>query len=201
MLKYADVIIDHKAQLGAAAEKFQLPEDNDFKRHITTAARDLSDKRPRYRDASIELIADQEAYTAPDDLYMFLRTSWGDKERYEQKPWQKNFIDRLPQVYSDRRQIIVRPAPTQYLINRISSTMTYTYVAYHCLNEVESTINDSDHGVLMLRALIVAIRELAALNITKPITLNRGQTPAEPDSTPQAVLGRLNAEWNRLRSV
>ena len=66
---------------------------------------------------------------------------------------------------------------------------------YDDVDETPQTVTDADEDLLLLRAQVEAMRELAARGITKPVTLRDGQSQGPRNGTPASMQGQLLAEF------
>ena len=201
-LTLSGLVIDHKIQLGDAVSKFADPVD--FAQHLTLAADDLWNKRPLIKETTLTLVAGQTAYIAPIDMVVVhpVSPTWGKEQRRQRQMWQPGYDGKLPKAsLIENDSIVLDPPPTSVQIAQHGENYALRYIARHVLSDTagQTTVPDKDEGVLLLRALIIAMRTLAALNITNPINLNRGVNPAPPETTPQALYRALQLEWEALR--
>lgn len=200
-LTLSGLVTDHKIQLGDAVSKFTDP--GDFEQHLTLAADDLWNKRPLVKDVTLTLVAEQTTYTAPTDVVAIHSVShtWGKKNRRQLQMWESGYDGKLPKAsLIENGSIVLDPPPTSAQISKHGENYTLRYIARHVLSDTvgATTVPDKDESVLLLRALIVAMRTLASLNITNPINLNRGVNPSPPETTPQALYRALQLEWEAL---
>lgn len=176
-----ELIEAHKAALNDAAQLFQdgnAADDSGFLRHLRVAARAISErKRPRTMVASLALVAGQALYPAPEDLVDVKVGDWGVAEQHRD-PWRYP-RDPLPSVrrveHAGEIQLQLSPAPTSEQINAFGTTYRLYYQAAHLVPDAgDTTITAREVDLLLLRALVEAMRELAVRNHNKPITLRGG---------------------------
>lgn len=193
------LVADYKASLQDAAKVFADPAD--LERHLRAAARALAtEKRPRTKAGSFTLVADQGDYTGvPADLLSPKVGTWGIVNT---KPWNLPGgglpVLMLATDASDAPVLRLTPAPTCEQIRAYGSEYHYYYLADHTLSDVEadSTITERDRNLLILRAQVEGMRELAFRNTTKPVTLRDASAGGAPSNMqPAALYERLLKEW------
>jgi hypothetical protein len=203
-----ELLPDYTASLNDARLVFGEDESVDqaenLTRHLHAAAAAISiDKRPRTAQASLTLVADQDAYTdVPADLLTPKFGLWG--------------TDRLRAIWRAPRgplptltlaqtaagpALILTPAPSCEQIDAWGATYRYYYFASHAITDTASTstLAARDKGLVILRAQVEAMRETAMRNAHKPVTLRDasaggGQTR---NTTPAALYAALLAEYER----
>jgi len=196
------VLPDYRASLNDAAAVFGSDTssptlDENLTRHLRTAARALSSegKRPLLRSATLTVVADQASYTpAPDDMIVPRTALWSSAGRmWEQPP------PPIPGVYSlDPGTVDLVPAPTAEQIRFYGSSFRYTYLAAHALTDDAntSTLTDNDRNLLILRAQVEAMREMAFRNIHKPVALrSAGAGGSTSNMQPSALYEKLLTEY------
>lgn len=201
-LSLADLLQDYRASLHDARAVF-ADDDSDLLRHLRTACREVArHKRPRTLAAEITLVADQVEYTGvPDDLLLPKVSQWGF---VNVKPWLAP-RDPLPVISlldGSTRKLLLRPPPTAAQISAFGSTYVYYYLAAHTLDvdTGTTTVAEQDRDLVVLRAQVEAMRELAIRDAGKPVTL-RGGSPsgsAPKIGTPAALYQSLLAEFRDL---
>ena len=198
----SDLVADHKAALNDAAGVFTEANDADFIRHLEEGARYLSLKRPRVLPAQLTLIADQAQYDLPADFVRLGAWMWRIPPSI--KPWHSTWPGGLPQVMAVNTgagaQLVFSPAPTSDQITAAGETFDYTYVAEHILsdNTGETTVRAGDRNLLLLCALIEALRELSLRAMTKPVAV-RGVGSGPIHGSPAALLAHFNAQWEAVQ--
>lgn len=200
-----ELVAAYKRALNDSAILFSAPADADFLRHLRIAARAISaGKRTRTLPGTLALQADIGEYDAPADLVEVKVGSWGARER-NASPWTQP-RDPLPTIRTfvsegTTRKILLQPAPTQAQITAWGSSYPYYYLASHLVPDAgDSTITEREIDLLLLRASVEAMRELAIRNHSKPVTLGRGDgagAGASPrNSTPAALYQALLQEFH-----
>lgn len=176
-----ELIETHKAALLDAVRLFQNGNDADdsaFLRHLRIASRAISVcKRPRTLLASLALVADQAIYDAPADLIDVKVSDWGTAQLHRD-PWNMPRSP-LPAVRRVEMDGVVKlqllPSPSAAQIAAYGATYNLFYQASHQLPDTgDTTITAREVDLLLLRAKVEAMRELAIRNHSKPVTLRAG---------------------------
>lgn len=198
----ASLIADLKASLHDAAEVFEA-EDGDFGRHLDVAALDLARYRPRTLLGTLTLEPDRAGYPAPADLVQIKIALWGRRERTQRKPWDPGWPGQLPRLQvvetAGGREVHLMPAPTMAQIACLGATCQYYYYAAHrvAAEAAETTVRPADRGLLLLRAQVEALREIAVRNSFKPVQMRDGLHSQPRNGTPAALYRELLAEFER----
>lgn len=199
MTTQAELIAEHKARLGAAATKFDAPDDADFARHLYAAAMALNTSRPRLLSGEITGVAYQANYVGPAGLVRVHRLLWGSYRAHRQ--WEPGYVGVPPRVLAswDGTQpvLVFTPPPTAAQLTNWGATIDFIYVAAHQLDATTNTINPLDNNLLLLRAAAEAMGELANAGVVSPVQLHRGMVAIPSNSTPQAVYAQLMAEYEK----
>lgn len=202
----SDLATDLKAILKDAADKFTAGADADFIRHLELAALDFGRKRRRTLAGTFTLVADEDRYTAPADLISIKAPVWGRTEQRRRKPWDKSHPGRLPSMSlieeAGVREINLFPAPSAEQIACLGSDYRYFYYAGHTLSDTPdaTTVLASDRDLLLLRATIVAMGELAFDGVTKPVRLGSSGVGSMPkNGTPAALAEQLFKQYEAAR--
>lgn len=204
-LTLADVLPDYKASLNDAATTFRgidADAEADFKRHLRTALVAVSrEKRQRTCLGEFTVTAEVADYPAPDAVLMPKLQAWST--RYVpawDAPNEPLPTIRLVEV-ADARTLVLSPAPSARQIACYGSTFRYYYLALHQLTDDAgtSTLQSSDLPLLILRAQVEAMRELAFRGYGKPVTLRAGSGAAGSmmtrNQTPAALYDLLLDEY------
>ncbi len=201
----ADLVEDLKAILMDAALKFQAEDGSDFWRHLDIAARDLSRVRRRTLLGTLNLVADQPNYPAPPDILAPKVALWGMHERSSRKPWDPNWVGRLPVLRlvesAGTQEIWLDPAPTAAQIADLGAVYKFYYFATHRIDEdpSQTTVQSSDRPLLLIRAAAQALQELAHNNVTKPVQLGSAGVGSMPkNGTPAALSQSLMMLFERM---
>lgn len=203
-MSQADLVADLKASLQDSASVFTAANDEDFKRHLTTAALEFLRLRPRTLLGSLELIADLADYAAPADFYAIKSPLWGIAPKPRGRPWERAWPGKLPIVraveVSGVRKLYLDPPPSAAQISALGSEFRYYYYAAHVIHATDgaqTTIQPGDRGLLLLRSQAEALREMALRNLKKPVALRDGLGSAPRNGTPAALYEALLDEFEQ----
>ena len=201
-MSQGDLVADLKASLQDAAEVFTAANDADFKRHLSVAAMDLGRFRGRTLLGSLTLVADKYDYPAPANFLRFKSSLWGISQA--PAPWEKTWPGRLPDVHfmyaaNGSGELHFMPPPTAEQISLLKAEYKYYYFAGHVIGEAanNTTVRAVDRGLLILRAQVETLRELAMRNIKKPVALRDGISNAPRNGTPTALYETFLKEFER----
>ncbi|MBF0383624.1 MAG: hypothetical protein HQL69_21595 [Magnetococcales bacterium] len=201
-LSQADLIADLKASLNDTVDSFTAVDDNDFIRHLSIAASELTRFKPRKLVATITLTAEQSLYDAPADIINPTVVLWGSGQRQNVKPWENSYPSKPPTISllesAGVKKIQLTPAPTQNEINKLGAEFAYTYSASHiiAIDAADTTINPADRDLLLLRARAEALLEIATSNTTKAATRAPGQGQPK-NSSAMAIHDNLISEFEK----
>lgn len=206
MLAYtlAALVALHKASLLDAAEQFIEPADAAFKRHLTVAGREIAiRKRPRTLAASLTVTAGTALYPAPADLLEVKVADWGLGRRAAPWNYPRGPLPLLSLWRPDPAaapQLRLSPPPTQDQVSAFGAAMPYYYLATHALPDAgDTSITDRELNLLLLRAKVEAMRELAISASQKPVTLRVGQGMGDAvmskNMTPPALYEQFLKEY------
>ncbi len=199
-MSQADLVADHKAALMDSADVFTAAADADFIRHLDAAALALSRHRPRTLLGQLELVADQAGYAAPGDFQVFKAALWGNTTA---RPWEKSWPGRIPSAHAVEvggvTEIHLDPAPTAAQISLLGSAYKFFYFAKHVISttSASTTVRPGDRGLLLLRAQVEAMKEMAMRNIKKPVQLRDGIASAPRNGTPAALFEMLTGLFDK----
>lgn len=204
-MSQADLVADLKAILMDAAGKFTAATDGDFKRHLDLAALDMGRVRPRTRVGEVTLVADQPNYPAPADLLQTKIPLWGTTEKARYKMWDAEWPGRLPRLtvveHDGARELWLSPSPSAAQITRLGSAYKFYYLAGHAVGELaaDTTVQPGDRHLLLLRATVQALQELASNGIFKPVQLGSAGVGSMPkNGTPAALSEQLMKQFWEL---
>ena len=183
---------DLQAILGDAAKKFD-GDTGAFDRHLDMAVLALARKTRLTRLVKLTVTADVADYPAPDDLIEIKFATWGENLRRKNQPWQikLGLLPRLSLVQIDDAQFIhLSPAPDACQIAQISSDYPVFYYGTYALGatEAETTVPQKHRDLLLIRAVVQALMELANSGSTKPVSLgSQGVGSMPKNGTPAAL--------------
>lgn len=193
---YADLIAAHKAQLGKVADRFTAPADADFARHLKNAARRMTFKFPRWMTATLTPVVGASDYPAPADINGVAVSDWG--RDCGALPWDDDFAGYPPLLIlleSAAGPILrLSQAPTAAMLAAWGSTLPYRYLAAHEITATRVTLPDPTEPLVLLAALIEAMRELAT--DTTVIQFQRGLSSIPTVGTPAHLYERLSMEFD-----
>lgn len=175
-----ELVALHKRGLMDAAGLFLTPLDADFIRHLRIAARDISTgKRTRTMIGTLSLAAGTMLYPAPADLLQVKVSPWG-VDQVSAQPWNAPRSPlpalRTTVAADGATQLVLSPPPCAAQITAFGADYPYYYLTVHLVPDAgNSTITDRELDLLMLRAKVEALRELAIRNHNKPVSLRAGQ--------------------------
>jgi hypothetical protein len=192
---FSELVAAHKAQLGKVADRFTAFGDQDFERHLKNAARRVTYKCPRWRTATFDLVAGQSDYPAPDDLLGALLSEWG--RGCARQPWDDDFAGYPPLLTplqgANGPILRLSQAPTAAQLATWGATLTYRYLAAHEITGTRITLPDAAEPLILLAALIEAMRELAT--DTTVLQLQRGLAGIPTAGTPAYLYEKLCLEF------
>lgn len=203
MTTLVDLVALHKAQLGDAVKPFTAGDDADFVRHLQSGARRLIDKRPVLKRDSLTLVTGCSVYLAAADLVKFSRYEWGRGAIQQFRIWDPDWPGPFPEVQEvitdDGPELVFWPAPTLQQITLLGAEFPYWYYALHTVSDNLVTVLPEDQPMLLLAALIEAVRELTTRGVVAPVQLHRGVVPTATSQTPLAWFQELQREWSLLQ--
>lgn len=191
--------------LHEAGHRLTAANKGDFQRFIRMAATDLAHVRPRTLVASLTLVADQAEYPAPADLVAVKAPArWGLQARRTRKPWADNWPGRLPTlraIESGGATVLhLDPAPSAAQIADLGADYSFYYLAGHrvALDGANTTVRAVDRDLLLVRAMVFALRELAADSSVKPTRVGDGIGNGPRNGTPSALADAWYKEFERM---
>lgn len=203
-----ELAADLEQMLHEAGRRLTAANKGDFQRFILFAAADFARVRPRTRRASVTLSADVGEYPAPADLAFVKAATWGTAERRRRKPWADNWPGPLPRLTTFENDdgetaLWIDPAPTRAQINALGSTYSFYYVARHqvATDPAGTTVREADRELLLVRAMVFALQELANDNSVKPVRLGDGVGSGPKNGTPAALAKDWYTEFERLAGI
>lgn len=194
----ADLLADLQRSLHDAASVFSAPLDADWKRFLAAALAAMSSKRPRTLLGSVTLVADQDLYPLPApvlaDFLSYKTHLWGGRPG---KPWMPGYAGALPRVSVHSNNLVFDPAPSAAHLAAHGSAFRFWYFCQHRVGATaeDCTINPVDRSLLILRAQVEAMRELAMRNVNKPVQVRDGFSGTPRNATPAALSAQLLDEW------
>ncbi len=192
----ADLVLSLRESLMDAASSF-ADNDADFERHIDVAAADMHRVRPRTLIGELSLVADQGEYAAPLDMARFKSALWGVQGAARAMPWDKNWPGELPRARCVEGSISLLPAPSARQIALLGSTYRFYYVAKDSIGTAaaDTTIAADHRQILLLRAQVEAMLDLAMRDSVRPVQVGGGFSQQAKTGTPAALRESLMADW------
>lgn len=193
-MTYFDLVDLHQAQLGKVADRF--PDfDAAAERHLAGAARRLSQKRPRECIGTLTLTAGVTEYPAPTGMFGLPISEWGMGA--QRLFYAADFIGVPPllaRVESGGISVLrLSYPPTAQQIAIWGGTLTYRYWQAHSLTLYSVTVADADQPLVLLAAMIEAMRELSA--DTTIVQFQKGLTGLPTAGTPAYLYEKLLLEF------
>ncbi len=202
-MNFADLVAAHKAQLGKAASRFTALEDADFKRHLSRAGYRLGTKYPLWKTREISLSAGVDQYPAPADILGTLLCDWGrqpERGGLSPNPWDDGFVGYPPSLILEGpaggMQLRLSSPPSSTTIAAWGSTLRFRYLSAYRISEQAVEVSEAQQSLVMLAALIEAMRELSAE--TAVIQLHKGLSGLPTAGTPAYLYEKLCQEFDRL---
>lgn len=205
----ADLVTDLKASLHDSAAVFKAADDADFKRFLDASLPDMQFKRPLTRRAELALVPGVDRYAVPvDDFASFKTHSWGDAGAQGLRTlmaWEPGYPGAVPRVSEQwdgaAWWLALTPYPSAVQISAWGPVLPFWYFARHELGTLaaDTTVNALDRGLLLLRAQVEAMRELAIRNAGKPVQLRDGMSGTPRNSTPAALAEQLLTMFQEAR--
>lgn len=199
-MSLADLVADLKDSLHDAANVFTAPADADFERLLGVAASALGFKRPRRLQGSITLVAGTADYAAPAGMLYLIEDQWAAPSLMP-KPWEDAYPGALPRVsvieLAGVRTFLFNPAPTDAHIVALGATYKFIYRAAHSISATaaSTTVQADDRSMLLLRAQVEALREVALRNSAKPVAMRDGLSGAPKNGTASYLYEALMREY------
>lgn len=191
----AALVADLKASLMDAAPLFAA-DDTDFIRHLEASALAFGPFRASCEVGQITLVAEVDTYPAPADLWRFTSALWGTTRS---QPWERAWPGRLPTVREVPGSLVLVPAPTAHQIQVLGSTYRFFYTARPVIgtNAADTTVAEGDRALLIQRAQVEAMRELAMRDSVRPVQMRDGFSGQARTGTPGWIAQSLLDDFNR----
>ena len=196
-MSQAKLVEDLQLMLKDAKDKFGS-DATQFERLLDFSLTDISRVRPRRLVGTVILQAGVGEYLAPTDMVNLDFPLWGNAERRTRRPWESNHPGRAPSatVFGDAgsKMIALSPPPSATHIADLGTDYKFYYRALHVIGvtKEDTTVAEADRSLLLIRACAQAMNELAANNITKPVSLgNAGVGSMPKNGTPAALSENL----------
>lgn len=196
----ADLVADLKASLHDAVSVFTAAADADFERLLNLAAAALGLKRPRRLQGSITLVDGTADYAAPAGMLYLIADQWAIPSLVP-PPWEPTYPGALPRVsmieQAGDQTLLFSPAPNALHIAALGATYKFIYRAAHVIASAaaDTTIQPDDRGLLLLRAQVEALREIAMRNSAKPVAMRDGLSGMPKNGTASYLFEILQREY------
>lgn len=195
-MSLADLAEDLKVSLRDSASVFSAPNDADFIRFLGLALPDMERKRPVTKVGRVTLVAGEARYGLAEftDFAEFKIPIWGE---HHLRPWDCGYPGAIPRFCADwdgaAWWLVLDPAPTALHLATLGASCAFFYFARHVLAAAggDTTVNAADRGLLILRAQVEAMREMALRNAGKPVQMRDGFSGTARNSTPAALHEQL----------
>jgi hypothetical protein len=197
----ADLVQDLKGSLKDAWNAFDAPDNADWVRHLTAAAQDFGRVRPATMAGSLSLEEGVSDYPAPAGFVRFKLSLWSSSQTRTPKPWEKTWCGPFPRVHVADGLLVLDPAPTAQQIAILGSEYRFFYYAGLVVGAAESTVQESERGLLILRAQAEAMRELAMRGVTRPTSTRDGYSGTPREGSPAVLAREFLAEFERRAAV
>lgn len=197
----ADLIADFKASIHDAASVFTAAADGDFSRMLDVAALDLGRVRPNPLKGSITVTAETAEYSAPAGIVAYSYSAWSAGKM--PAPWAANYPGPEPRVsligLPGARVLYFEPAPTALQVALFGATFPFRYLGGYAIGTAaaDTTVLAQDRGLLILRAQVEALREIAVRNLGKPVSLRDGLSGQARNAQPAFLYSDLMDEFER----
>lgn len=193
-MSQADLVADLKESLHDTADVFASTGDPAFIRFLNQALPAMQFKRPVTRLGQVTLVSDQASYSlaAYPDFATFKTHAW-NTGRTVPKPWEPGYPGAVPRVSAQRDldawYLVFDPAPNSVQIAAWGAAFKFWYFGAHAIGVTapETTVALADRGLLLLRAQVEAMRELALHQANKPVSMRDGLSGTPRNSTPAAL--------------
>jgi len=177
-------------------------------RHLNAAVADFDRVAPLLEGAQIQLVADAANYAADARAIRFHGSEILDKQQHVD-PWDDFRVPEVPVPFLGRisgvKTWVFRPVPTAFILDRIGSIYPFTYFAAHVLDDAvaANTTFDARHlPLLVLRAQVESLRDLAVRNAHKPVALRDPNYSQIKNGTPAALAEQFMRLWeSQMRPV
>jgi hypothetical protein len=177
-------------------------------RHLNAAVTDFDRVAPLLEGAQIQLVADAANYAADARAVRFHGSEVLDKQT-QLDPWDEYRVPEVPTPslarISNTKTWVFRPVPTAFILDRIGTIYPFTYFAAHVLHDTDAaqTTFDARHlPLLVLRAQVEALRDLAVRNAHKPVALRDPNYSQIKNGTPAALAEQFMRLWeSQIRPV
>lgn len=205
-MSQVDLVADLKRSLHDSAAVFDAAADADFVRFLNQALPDMGWKRPITRLGQVTLSAGEANYSLVDYTdFLSYKTHLWEPSGVAPQPWEPGYPGAVPRVNGYKNTtgwwLGFEPAPSAAHIAVRGSVFKFYYFGQHVIgaNAVDTTVPQTDRGLLLLRAQAEAMLELTLRNAGKPVQMRDGLSGMPRNSTPRALYEALLAQFLEAR--
>jgi len=153
----------------------------------------LARKTRRTSVVRLTLQSGVDSYDAPADLIDVKFSQWAGSLSSAPKPWEfKPGKLPRPSLYEEGgvNKILLNPAPTAYQIANLGAEYPLFYYSAYSIGatEAETNIPAKYRDLLLIRATVQALMELANMGVAKPVALGNGGVGSMPKNGMPAAL-------------
>lgn len=166
-------------------------------RALDAAVRDFNRLLPRIVQDTLTLVQDQRDYPADPQATAFHTTPLVEDNiaRSIDSPQRARVVPMplLTRGSANAKTWTFRPTPDALTLAQIGTSYPFSYFAAHVLAnaDADTTLEDEDAPLLLLRAQAECMKEMAIRNIGKPVQLRDGQYSQTRNGTPAALYDLL----------
>lgn len=172
-----------------------------FNRHLDEAVRDFDRVLPQVVDDALALVSDVRNYVAHPLARSFVDAPliYENSQRDLDDPYR---VDQVPtpmlRMVDGIKTWAFMPKPTASILFRIGTDYRFSYRRAHQLSDdADSSIQDEDAPLLIQRAQIAALKELAIRNAHKPVSLRDTQYSQTRNGTPAGLADVMMGMWEQ----
>lgn len=174
-------------------------------RHIDVAVAEFNRVAPLLIGDQLQLTQDESNYAAPAGAIRFHGSEIVDRQN-ALPPWDEFRVPEVPTPSIVRVAGVkcwnFRPAPSGYIVARIGVAYPYTYVSAHVLGadeeaEDDTTIEEAHEPLLIMRAQVESLKDLAIRNAHKPVALRDPTYSQTKNGTPAALADQFFRMWEQ----
>lgn len=165
-------------------------------RFIDAALTDLNRVTPNVCAGSLSVTAGSSLHPAPDDALRFIDSEWVERNALRQ-PWTPQYVAVVPQPRLVRLGNVkswqFSPPLDATTLAKLGSAFHYTYIARHRLteDEAQATFDAALIPLVILRAQVEAMKEMAMRNSNKPMQTRDALYSQTRNGTPAALAEML----------
>lgn len=172
-------------------------------RHLDGALRDFNRVLPRIEEGAFPLVAGVGRYTAPPLAIGFHTAAW-IAENAARPPYDPLRLPTVPvpsiSWFSGVKVWSFSPVPTAAMLSVFGPEYRFSWKSGHALHENDaslSTVDDVDQPLLITRAQVESLRELAIRNAHKPMAVRDTQYSQTRNGTPAGLMTAILEQWEQ----